>query len=115
MVRLALVALLVGMPGLACAGPRWTFCVARAGAEVWISGVFAADASRDRLEGAFGSAVVRLGAAGADARCPSPRADETVAADARAGADAFHRQMGATVHAVATGEFLGRAEPRAER
>jgi hypothetical protein len=115
MVRLALAVLLVSLAGDASAAPRWTFCVARTGAEVWISDVFAADTSRDKLEGAFRSAVARLGATGAEARCPSPRADETVAADARTGADAFTRQTGATVHAVAAGDFSGRSDPRADR
>ena len=59
--------------------PRWTFCVAAAedGAEVWISDVFAAEASRERLEGAFRAAVERLGAAKANAQCPQPRDDRT--------------------------------------
>ena len=41
------------------AAPRWTFCVAAAGggADVWISDVFVVERDREKLEGAFKSAV----------------------------------------------------------
>ncbi len=108
--RLALAALLVSLPGAVCAAPRWTFCVAAAngGAEIWISDVFAADASREKLEGAFRSAVERLGATGANAQCPQPRDDKTVAVNAQVDAEAFNRKMGANLHAVAASDFPGR-------
>ena len=108
--RLALAALLVSLPGAVCAAPRWTFCVAAAngGAEIWISDVFAADASREKLEGAFRSAVERLGATGANAQCPQPRDDKTVAVNAQVDAEEFNRKMGANLHAVAASDFPGR-------
>ena len=110
MLRLALAALFVSLPGVASSAPRWTFCVAAAsgGAEVWISDVFSADTSREKLEGAFKSAVERLGAAGADAQCPNPRDDKTVAVNAQIDAEAFNRKMGANLHAVPASEFPGR-------
>jgi hypothetical protein len=108
--RLAFAALLVSLPGVACAQPRWTFCVAAAngGAEIWISDVFAAETSREKLEGAFISAVERLGATGPNAQCPSPRDDKTVAVNAQVDAEAFNRKMGANLHAVAASDFPGR-------
>ena len=110
MLRLALAALLVSLPGAVSAATRWTFCVAAAqsGAEVWISDVFAAETSRNTLEGAFRSAVERLGAATADAQCPNPRDDKTVAVNAQSDAESFNRKMGANLHAVPASEFPGR-------
>jgi hypothetical protein len=107
---LALAAVLVSVPGIVGAAPRWTFCVAAAngGSEVWISDVFAADVGREKLEGAFRSAVERLGAPSADAQCPSPRDDRTVAVNAQIDAEAFNRKMGANLHAVPASDFPGR-------
>ncbi len=112
---LALAAVLVSLPGIVAAAPRWTFCVAAAsgGAEVWISDVFATDASREKLEGAFRSAVEKLGGSGADAQCPSPRDDSTIAVNAQVDAEAFNRKMGANLHAVPMSDFPGRLAFRA--
>jgi hypothetical protein len=106
--RLAAVAALVLLqPATVEAAPRWTFCVAasQGGAEVWISDVFVAVRDRGRIEGAFKSAVERLGATGVNAQCPSPREDKTIAVNAQIDAEAFNRKMGATLHAVPAGEF----------
>ncbi len=110
--RLALAALLVSLPGVACAAPRWTFCVAAAnsGSEIWLSDVFAADANRETLEGAFKAVVERLGATVANAQCPQPRDDKTVAVNAQIDAEAFNRKMGANLHAVTAADFPGRRE-----
>jgi hypothetical protein len=110
MVRLALAAVLLGLPGAAGAAPRWTFCVAasQSGAEVWISEVFAAGEAREKLERAFKAASERLGANLADAQCPEPRDDRTVALNAQIDAEAFNRKMGATLHAVPASDFPGR-------
>ena len=105
--RAAALAIALCLPGLAQAQPRWTFCVgaAEGGAEVWISEVFAADGSRERLEGAFKGAIGRLGASGADVQCPEPREDRTEAVNAQFAAEAFNRKMGASLHAVPAGDF----------
>ncbi len=103
----ALAAIALCLPAVAEAAPRWTFCVAAAhgGADVWISDVFAAEGSRERLEGAFKSAVERLGASRANAQCPLPREDKTVAVNAQIDAEAFNRKLGANLHAVPASEF----------
>jgi hypothetical protein len=108
--RLALAAVIVSLPEVVSAAPRWTFCVAAAenGADVWISDVFEADGAREKLEGAFRNAVERLGATGVDPQCPSPRDDKTVAVNAQIDAEAFNRKMGANLHAVPASEFQGR-------
>jgi hypothetical protein len=110
--RLALAALLVSLPSVAFAAPRWTFCVAAVndGSEIWLSDVFEADANREKLEGAFKAAVERLGAAGANAQCPQPRHDRVVAVNAQIDAEDFNRKMGATLHAVTANEFPGRRD-----
>ncbi len=108
----ALAAILVSLPATAHDAPRWTFCVAATGggAEVWISDVFAAEGSRERLEGAFKGAIERLGASRADVQCPEPRDDKTVAVNAQFDAEAFNRKMGAILHAVPPSAFpAGRA------
>jgi len=113
----AVAAVLISLSRIADAGlsaaqaaPRWTFCVAAAkgGSDVFISDVFAAETSRERLEGAFKSAVERLGVYGADAQCPIPREDKTVAVNAQIDAEAFNRKMGADLHAVPASDFRGR-------
>ncbi len=105
--RAAALAVALCLPAVAEAAPRWTFCVAAAngGAEVFISDVFAAEASRERIESAFKAAIERMGAARADAQCPQPREDRTEAVNAQFAAEAFNRKMGATLRAVPAGDF----------
>jgi hypothetical protein len=105
--RTAALAVAFLLPAAAEAGPRWTFCVAAAdgGAEVFISDVFAAEGSRERLESAFRAAVERMGAARADVQCPEPREDRTEAVNAQIDAEAFNRRMGATLRAVSASDF----------
>ena len=111
----ALAAILVSLPATAHDAQRWTFCVAatRGGAEVWISDVFAAEGSRERLEGAFKGAIERLGASRADVQCPEPRDDKTVAVNAQFDAEAFNRKMGAILHAVPPSAFPAGRSPSA--
>ena len=110
--RATALALALCLPAAAHAGPRWTFCVAAAegGAEVWISDVFAAEGSRERLEGAFKTVVERMGASRANAQCPRPRDDRTVALNAQFDAEAFNRRMGASLHTVPTSAFVSSRE-----
>ena len=103
---IALVAIAIGLPALADAAPRWTFCVAssKSGADVWITDVFAAERDRVELEIAFKAMVERTGAR-ADAQCPQPREDKTEAVNAQFEAEEFNRKLGATLHAVLAAEF----------
>jgi hypothetical protein len=99
---IALAAVVVSLPAVALAQPRWTFCVAssKSGADVWITDVFAAERDRERLESAFRAMLERMGAASADAQCPLPREDKTEAVNAQFEAEEFNRKLGATLHAV---------------
>jgi hypothetical protein len=106
-ISIALAAIVVSLPAVALAQPRWTFCVAssKSGADVWITDVFAAERDREQLESAFRSTVERMGGGGADAQCPMPRDDKTEAVNAQFEAEEFNRKLGATLHAVFTGGF----------
>ena len=103
----AFAAIVLSLPAAAQPAPRWTFCVAAAqgGTDIWISDVFAVARDREKLEEAFKRAVEREGAAGANAQCPLPREDKTVAVNAQIDAEAFNRKLGATVHAVPGSDF----------
>jgi hypothetical protein len=107
---IALLAIVVGLPALAEAKPRWTFCVAasKSGAEVWITDVFAAEHDRSQLEGAFKAMLERTSARGADAQCPLPREDKMETVNAQFQAEEFNRKLGATLHAASASEFLPR-------
>jgi hypothetical protein len=104
-ISIALIAIVVSLPAVALAQPRWTFCIAssKSGGDVWITDVFAAERDRVELESAFKTMLGRTGAAGADAQCPMPREDKTEAVNARFEAEEFNRKLGATLHAVLAG------------
>jgi hypothetical protein len=107
---IALAAIVVCLPALAEAQPRWTFCVAAStsGADVWITDVFAAERDRVQLENAFKAMLERMGAVRIDAQCPLPREDKTQAVNAQYEAEEFNRKLGATLHAAPADEFLPR-------
>ena len=87
---------------LAAAAPapeRWTFCVAEAGGDVWISGVFAAARPRESLESAFAAALRARGVARPVAQCPAPQADKSDVFNAQFTAAEFQRKLGRTLHA----------------
>jgi hypothetical protein len=106
-IPIALVAIVVSLPAVALAQPRWTFCVAssRSGADIWITDVFAAERHRVALESAFKAMLERTGAAAADAQCPMPRDDKTEAVNAKFEAEEFNRKLGAKLHAVVASGF----------
>lgn len=109
LIGLAVLALTIA-PAAQAAPQRWTFCVAASGdgSEVWISEVFPAEGGRERFETAFKATVAKLGSPGADAQCPLPREDKTVAMNAQIDAEAFNRRMGASLHPVPASDFPGK-------
>src|ERR1700759_3675459 len=104
-ISIALIAIVVSLPAVALAQPRWTFCVAssKSGADVWITEVFTADRDRVELENAFKAMLGRTGATGADAQCPMPREDKTEAVNAKVEAKEFNPKLGAKLHPVVAG------------
>ncbi len=109
-VSIALIAIVVSLPAVAFAQPRWTFCIAssKSSADVWITDVFVAERDRVELESAFKAMLGRNGAAGADAQCPLPREDKTEAVNAQFEAEESNRKLGATLHTVFAGGFQPR-------
>jgi NAD-dependent oxidoreductase involved in siderophore biosynthesis len=83
------------------AGAGWTFCVAEAGPDVWISEVFAAARKREALEAQFAASLRARGVAHPDAQCPEPQGDKTEVFNAQFTAAEFHRKLGQTLHAAA--------------
>jgi hypothetical protein len=89
---------------LAAASPakaHWTFCVAEAGQDVWISEVFAVVHKRERLEAEFSASLRAFGVSHPDVQCPEPQDDKTDAFNAQFTAAEFHRKLGQTLHAAA--------------
>ena len=86
----------------AVSGPvRWTFCVAESGHEIWITGVFLASDSREKIETQFIAELSAQGVARPVAQCPEPHLDKTDALNAQFTATEFHRKLGDALHAVA--------------
>jgi hypothetical protein len=81
-------------------GARWTFCVAEAGQEVWITGIFAATRKRETLEAEFAASLRAQGVADPDAQCPAPQADKIEVFNAQFTAAEFHRKLGQTLHSA---------------
>src|SRR5436305_12323667 len=79
---------------------RWTFCVAESGRDIWITDVFAAAQSREKLEAEFVADLRARGVARPDAQCPAPQADKTLAVNAQFTALEFHRKLGDVLHAA---------------
>jgi hypothetical protein len=79
----------------------WTFCVAEAGQDIWITGVFPAARNRERLEADFTALLRARGVAHADTQCPQPQSDKTEAFNAQFTAAEFHRKLGQKLHAIA--------------
>jgi hypothetical protein len=89
---------------IAAASPvhaRWTFCIAEAGRDVWISDVFATAHKHERLEAEFAATLRASGVAHPDAQCPQPQDDKTEVFNAQFTAAEFHRQLGQTLHGAA--------------
>lgn len=82
-------------------GAGWTFCVAEAGQDVWISEVFAASHKRERLEAEFAETLRARGVVRPDVQCPEPQDDKTEVFNAQFTAVEFHRKLGQTLHAAA--------------
>ena len=83
------------------AGAGWTFCVAEAGQDVWISEVFAAVHKRETLEAEFSALLRARGVSHPDIQCPAPRGDKAEAFNAQFTATEFHRKLGQRLHAAA--------------
>ncbi len=106
-ISIALAAIVVSLPAVALAQPRWTFCVAssKSGADVWITEVFVAERDRVNWKMRLRRWSRAMGGVGADAQCPMPREDKMEAVNAQFEAEEFNRKLGAKLHAVLAGGF----------
>jgi hypothetical protein len=88
----------------------WTFCVASASGlkDVWITDVFAANHTRERLEQDLKGLLKTQGVERAVVQCPAPEADKTAVVNAQFTAAEFNRKLGRALHEVSAPEF----EPR---
>ena len=77
----------------------WTFCIAEAGEDIFVTEVFEAAPDREKLEASFAARLRPRVAARPDVQCPAPVADRTVAVNAQFTAIAFQRSLGRTLHA----------------
>jgi hypothetical protein len=81
------------------ASQGWTFCIAEAGDDIFVTDVFEAAFSRERLEASFAARLRPRSPARPDVQCPAPLADQIAAVNAQSTAIAFQRALGRTLHA----------------
>ena len=81
------------------AGKGYTFCIAEAGDDIFVTEVFEAALDREKLEASFAARLRPRAAARPDVQCPAPVSDRTDAVNAQFTAIAFQRSLGRTLHA----------------
>lgn len=77
----------------------WTFCIAEAGDEIFVTEVFEAALDREKLEASFAARLRARAIARPDVQCPAPLPDKTDAVNAQFTAIAFQRKLGRSLHA----------------
>ncbi len=81
------------------ASKGWTFCIAEAGDDIFVTEVFEATLDREKLEASFTARLRPRAAARPDVQCPAPLFNKTDAVNAQFTAIAFQRKLGRTLHA----------------
>jgi hypothetical protein len=76
----------------------WTFCIAEAGDDIFVTDVFEAASAREKLEASFAARLRLRSATRPDVQCPAPLADQIAAVNAQFTAIAFQRSLGRTLH-----------------
>jgi hypothetical protein len=91
----------------AFAGQQWAFCVASevGTKDVWITEVFVAPVSRERLETELTKILERQGHSRVVAQCPRPSADKVAVVNAQTTAEEFNRKLGSALHDLTVGDF----------
>jgi hypothetical protein len=80
------------------ASKGWTFCIAEAGDDIFVTEVFQAALDREKLEASFAARLRPRSLAHPDVQCPAPLPDKTAAVNAQFTAIAFQRKLGRTLH-----------------
>ena len=81
------------------AAKGWTFCIAEADEDAFVSDVFEASQAREKLEALFAARLKAGGVARVDVQCPAPLQERTDAVNAQSTAIAFQRNLGHKLHA----------------
>lgn len=92
-----LLAVLVAIAQPASKG--WTFCIAEAGEDIFVTEVFEASLDREKLEASFAARLRPHAVAHTVVQCPAPLSDRIEAVNAQFTAIAFQRSLGRTLHA----------------
>ena len=71
----------------------WTFCIAEAGDDIYVTEVFEATLDREKLESLYAARLRANGVARADVQCPAPLLDRTEAVNAQFTAISFQRNL----------------------
>ena len=81
------------------AAKGWTFCIAEAADDIFVTDVFEAALEREKLEALFAARLKARAVPHPDVQCPAPLTDKTEAVNAQFTAIAFQRKLGRTLHA----------------
>jgi hypothetical protein len=81
------------------ASKGWTFCIAEAGDDIFVTDVFEAANDREKLEASFAARLRPRALARPDVQCPAPLSSKIDAVNAQFTAIAFQRKLGRTLHA----------------
>jgi D-aminopeptidase len=80
------------------AAKGWTFCIAEAGDDIYVTEVFEAALDREKLEVIYAVRLRASGVAHADVQCPAPLSERTDAVNAQFTAISFQRTLLRRLH-----------------
>jgi len=80
------------------AAKGWTFCIAEAGDDIFVTEVFEAAFDREKLEALYLARLRAGGVTRADVQCPAPLAEKTDAVNAQFTAIQFQRKLSRRLH-----------------
>jgi hypothetical protein len=76
----------------------WTFCIAEAGDDIFVTEVFRATLEREKLETVYAAKLRTQGVPRADVQCPAPLGEKTDAINAQFVAIEFQRKLSHHLH-----------------
>lgn len=91
--------MLVVLAALA-ATQSWTFCIAEAGEDIFVTEVFAASLDREKLEALYAARLRASGVAHAVVQCPAPQDEKVDAVNAQFTAIQFQRKLAHKLHSL---------------
>jgi len=76
----------------------WTFCIAEAGDDIFVTEVFKVALEREKLEALYAAKLRTGGVSHADVQCPAPLGEKTDAINAQFVAIEFQRKLSHRLH-----------------